>query len=261
MNYQIIEEKITSFNPISLAGINEQQVDLQNRIDSKYLIHLENFIALLDHIKEDYLLLEIEGRRVQRYETLYFDTEDYLFYNMHHNKKAHRLKVRIRKYVENNLIFLEIKEKTNKSVTEKRRIPLPYFPQNLMELKSVIEEAGINIEEEYLQPQLWTFFQRMTFVNPVYKERMTVDINLFLKNSESELSCENLVIVELKRQKTNSDSPITSWMKNNNIKVAGFSKYTIGTALINQEVKKNNFKLKLHELRNRFNFDSHQNAL
>ncbi|MBX7241845.1 MAG: polyphosphate polymerase domain-containing protein [Bacteroidia bacterium] len=258
MNHQIIQEKIALCKPITLAGINELQVDLQNRIDSKYLIHIEDFINLMDYIRNDYLVLEIEGKRVQRYETLYFDTEDYQFYNMHHNKKGTRLKVRIRKYIENGLIFLEIKEKNNKSVTAKRRVALPYFPQNLMELKNVIEAAGIDIMEEELQPQLWTFFQRMTFVNPIHKERMTIDVDLILKNSENELLCENLVIVELKREKNQHDSPIIQWMKNHQVKEDGFSKYTIGTALINSEVKKNNFKLKLHELKHHFVFDFQQ---
>ena len=195
MDYTIIEEKIASFEPITLAGINALQADLQNRIDSKFLIHLQDYLALMNDIRADYHVLEIEGRRMQRYETLYFDTEDYSFYNMHHNKKGTRLKVRIRKYIENNLIFLELKEKNNKSVTAKTRIPLPFFPLNLMELKTVIEDAGIDILEEQLQPQLWTFFQRMTFVNPIYKERMTIDVDLILKNSQTEMLCENLVIV------------------------------------------------------------------
>lgn len=254
MNLHKLEPVLNVFPAISLDEVGQGNVNLLNRIDSKYLLLAADFDKFIEVLKKDYRILEIDGQRIHTYETLYFDTDDYELYNMHHNGRGNRTKVRIRKYGVNNLIFLEVKKKTNKSVTVKKRIPLTYIPQNLLELKSIIEAEGIDIEEETLKPQLWTIFKRMTFVNPERRERLTIDVDLHLIDGKTDLSCEDLVIVELKREKTHADSPILDLMKSLQIREQGFSKYTIGTALINGDVKKNNFKLKLYELRNRFSF-------
>lgn len=256
MNIEELALKLANFRPITLEEMGKMDVGLLNRIDTKYLVTAEDFSNFLEILKAEYRVFEIGNSRLHRYETLYFDTDKHDFYYMHHNQKGNRLKVRIRKYVENNLIFLEVKRKTNKSVTLKKRISLPYFPTNLMELKTLIEEAGIDIAEEELKPQLWTCFRRMTFVHPDRKERLTIDVDLHIKNGESDMTCADLVIIELKRDKSETESAVLDLMKSLQIKEQGFSKYTIGTALISEEVRKNNFKHKLYELKNRFSFET-----
>ena len=46
-----------------------------------------------------------------KYSTLYFDTNDKILYKHHHNKKGNRHKIRMRKYIDSNICFLEIKKR------------------------------------------------------------------------------------------------------------------------------------------------------
>ncbi|MFN0201415.1 MAG: polyphosphate polymerase domain-containing protein [Bacteroidia bacterium] len=251
-----ISNKINSMLPISLEEINQANAGLLNRIDSKFLIHIEELIYILEALPESYRVLELEHKRVHRYETLYFDTNDFQLYMMHHNKKGNRFKVRIRRYVENNLVFLEVKNKTNKAVTKKQRIKLPYFPENLQQLDNLSIQSILPVDDESLKPQLWTLFNRITLVNVELQERMTIDLNLMLRNNESEVMFEDLVVMELKREKSQTESPIMDLMKEMRIRQADFSKYSMGTALINDCVKKNAFKSKLHTLRSEFHWQT-----
>jgi hypothetical protein len=251
-----ILERLNKLVPISLAEIDDSKVGLMHRVDTKYLLNKDELSLILESLPSDYRILEVENARISRYETLYFDTEDNQFYLAHHNKRANRFKVRVRRYVENDLVFLEVKEKTNKKVTLKKRIKLPFFAEDLSQLKGTIPADLLPLNEIQLKAQLWTIFRRITLVNPILKERMTIDLDLQLKNTENEMSCDDLVIVELKRDKDNSsNSPILELMKMLHIKEAGFSKYSVGTALIRDEVKKNTFKSRLTSLKNNFHWD------
>lgn len=251
-----ILERLNKLAPISLAEINDSNVNLMHRIDTKYLLNIDELGHILETLPNDYKVLEVENARISRYETLYFDTEDKQFYLAHHNKRANRFKVRVRRYVENNLVFLEVKEKTNKKITLKKRIKLPFFAEDLAQLKGTIPADLLPLDEIQLKPQLWTIFRRITLVNPILKERMTIDLDLQLKNTENEMNCDDLVIVELKRDKENANnSPIIELMKKLHIKEAGFSKYSVGTALIHDEVKKNTFKSRLITLKSNYHWE------
>lgn len=250
-----INDILNAFKPITLEEIKSADVGLMNRIDTKYLLTYPELLELLIEVKQAYCALEINNTRLHGYETLYFDTDDCDYYMMHHNKKGTRVKVRVRRYVINGLIFLEVKEKNNKQVTAKKRIAVPAFPERLSEIKDLIVSQGFNMRDEELYPQLWTVFERITLVNPVLKERLTIDLNLHIRNETCDILCKDMVVVELKREKSQGDSPILEWMKNLNIREQGFSKYTIGSALISDSLKKNNFKLKLAELKSKFEFD------
>ena len=50
-------------------------------------------------------ILTIDNKKIACYKTLYFDTKYFDFYHHHHNNKVNRYKVRIRKYVDSNLLI------------------------------------------------------------------------------------------------------------------------------------------------------------
>ena len=93
-----------------------------NRIDSKCWFAVELLPAILTEIAPYYDLLAIENESVQVYKNTYYDTVDDTFYLDHQNSRAKRVKVRKREYVGSKLQFLEVKHKTNKGLTKKRRI-------------------------------------------------------------------------------------------------------------------------------------------
>jgi len=108
------------FSPISLKEM--EGVKLMNRIDTKYTFSIDLLPTIMQLIKADYKVLEIDGNRKSSYKTLYYDTKEFSLYTKHHNGQLNRYKIRHRTYQETGDGFLEVKFKTNKGRTIKRRI-------------------------------------------------------------------------------------------------------------------------------------------
>ena len=102
---------LSQFETIALKEMDS--VSLLKRIDTKFLTTESKLLEVIPHLLNDYRVLEIGENRLMNYATLYFDTEDLKSYTEHHNGKAKRVKIRMRKYIDSNLCFLEIKEKKN----------------------------------------------------------------------------------------------------------------------------------------------------
>jgi hypothetical protein len=48
------------------------------------VLHVDHLYGALASLTEHYRILEIDGVRLHRYETLYFDTTDFALYRQHH---------------------------------------------------------------------------------------------------------------------------------------------------------------------------------
>ncbi len=64
---------VDGFEPISLPAL-ESHAGLQARVDRKYIVDFETLERLLAQLGDDYLALEIDGERLQQYDSVYFDT-------------------------------------------------------------------------------------------------------------------------------------------------------------------------------------------
>ena len=80
-----------------------------NRTDIKFVFAESELPFFLEQLKTDYRVLDVEGFRMSRYESLYFDTENFDLFHHHQRGKANRHKIRYRRYVESDLNFFEIK--------------------------------------------------------------------------------------------------------------------------------------------------------
>ena len=242
--------KLSGFASISLEEMNG--VSLLKRVDTKFLTTSSELSELLPYLYSDYQILEIDGNRLMNYSTLYFDTQDLRCYKEHHNGKAKRHKVRIRKYVESDICFLEVKEKQNSGMTNKVRCSIDDFETSLStESKQFIEKATKKDWE--LKPALHNYFQRFTLVNTQRSERVTIDLGLKYKTDATTKQFKNVVIVEVKQEKQNTRTPIYSILKSNRIRTVSFSKYCMGVSNIFTDIKSNKFKelnLKINHLNN-----------
>jgi hypothetical protein len=72
------------------------------------------------------------------------------------------------------------------------------------------------------------------------------------KNNEKEIVLNNLVIIEIKQSKTARPPMIVNVMKESKIRKQGFSKYCIGRSLLEENIKKNNFKSLLIKIRKEY---------
>lgn len=62
------------------------------------------------------------GKFIGKYDTTYFDTDDFNMYCMHQWKHTNRQKIRFRTYCISGLQFMEVKTKNNHKRTKKQRI-------------------------------------------------------------------------------------------------------------------------------------------
>jgi hypothetical protein len=185
------------------------------------------------------------------YQTVYFDTEDNQMYLHHHNGFRDRYKVRRRKYETSEHGFFEIKKKTNRQRTIKKRIETSFHEGALSNAESgFLRENSpcCNLNSSALQ---FNRFKRITLVNKEKNERCTIDLQLEIKNNRNKVSLDKLVILELKRENTLCASPLVSILKELRIRQKGLSKYCTGRALLEPGLKKNKFKPHVLYLQNK----------
>lgn len=237
-------EVLNQFNPINLAEMDS--VKLMERTDTKYVFSIQQLFFILEKLKENYLVLDINGKRVSAYKTLYYDTENLSLYKRHHNGINNRYKIRHRTYVDSNLGFLEVKYKNNKGRTFKKRINNPEVPENFYDVSDSLSflEKQLPFSPTCLIPSVWVNYRRITLVSLFTKERATIDLDLeFVKNNNHKLM-NGLVILEVKQDGKN-ESLFLTLMRDNRIKPGSISKYCMAIATTDETVKQNNFKKKL----------------
>jgi len=231
---------LQTFDPTSLEEMDS--VKLLNRTDTKFVIPKDLFVKILPDLKGYYKVLEIKNKRVAQYKTLYFDTVDFDFYTQHHNGWPNRFKVRMRKYVDSGLCFLEIKNK-KKGRTVKSRIKIADFEEEMSKNSMQFVDDVIPREIDLTQ-KLWNSFHRITLVNKIDTERLTLDIGLGFQWNEKDLSLDNIIIGEVKQEKVNRNSPFMKLLKENGVRPMRVSKYCVGAKLLYPELKNNRFKQK-----------------
>ena len=245
---QQVEQVLNRMDPITLEEMDF--VRLMRRRDVKYVVPSSDIARLISLVSEKYKVLEIKGSRLQDYQTLYFDTPDLEMYHEHHNRRLNRYKVRIRKYVNSNLSYFEVKYKNNKGETIKRRIR-PDNPENVHEERtSRFLENNSPYSSGDLDPALRNYFKRITLVHTDIPERLTVDIELNYANVEGDrdLALPGFSVIEIKKDRDATHSDMISVLRREHYLPLGFSKYCIGTAIMKPGVKKNLFKSRLRQL-------------
>lgn len=240
MEQQILQ-LLDKLPPISLSEMSE--IKLMNRIDKKYLATIDQLKQLLVMAQGKYMVQQIEGKRYNRYHTIYLDTPDEEMYTMHHNGRLVRQKVRVRTYMDSGDTFLEVKNKNNHGRTKKKRMTVG-------SIHSLREDGGDTLLAKHanyllddLVPKVENHFERITLVNMAKTERLTIDCHVKFHHWETDIedTFDRLVIIELKRD-GNVYSPVKSMLRELRIKPSGFSKYCIGSALTKPTLKQGNFK-------------------
>lgn len=242
-----LHDILTEFPVIKLEEMDRTK--LMDRVDTKFAFHRSELTDIIRELKKYFHVLEVEGKRISQYESLYFDKNEFDFYKDHHNNKNHRFKVRFRKYVDSDLNFLEVKEK-RKGRMIKRRIPVKKFEHELSADSKLFVEQ-LTEDNDKLEPKLWNQYQRITLVNKDLDERLTFDINLEFKWAEEEKKFPSLVIAELKQERKNRNSPFFKLMRSKRIRPHRISKYCIGAIELYEaeNLKYNRFKKKLLKLK------------
>ena len=243
----LLNDVISDYEPISLSEMDS--VSLMNRIDTKYLLPMGDALKILASLKGDYTVLDIEGNRLFEYLTTYFDTDDKKLLYDHLRGKLNREKVRTREYVGTRSRFFEMKLKTNKGRTVKKRIPKKGEMDSIQPEESEFLSSVSKLEANSLNPALEVKFNRITLVNLGQKERMTFDFNLAFGSGETLKGVDDLVIIELKRDSEGAHrTKAMELLKEISARPSSMSKYCLGMILLNKAERYNAYKPKLLNL-------------
>ncbi len=242
------EELLNGFAPITLDDMGA--VRLMNRVDQKYLTSTARLAQFLDALAEDYFVQRIDGRAWADYRTLYFDTSELDMYTQHHNQRLARCKLRARAYRHSQSAFFELKQKSNKGKTRKKRIAINpdrlnealFLPEVAVFLRNNTAYAPIGLYE-----QVENSFRRLTLVNKAMTERLTIDCDIrFFNHATGRTgSLGSLVVIEAKHELDAPESTALRTLRTLRIQPNGMSKYCIGTVLTNPAAKYNQFKPKI----------------
>jgi hypothetical protein len=219
-------------------------VKLMNRIDSKFNFNISNFEKIIKEVQPYYKILEVDGSRLVSYKTLYYDTPNFGLYTKHHNGILNRYKIRHRTYLESDIGFLEVKFKNNKGRTIKTRISHKNVPVTWQGESETFLNKMVPFETQSLCPVLWVNYKRLTLVNRNSTERLTIDLNLEFVNGCESMQFNKIVLGEVK-QDCKKLSPFIETMKKYHIREGSISKYCMGMALTQKNIKINNFKPRL----------------
>ena len=216
-------------------------VKLMDRTDTKFVFKFSQLPEILEQLTKDYNVLDVNGNRISRYESLYFDTKNFDLYHSHHRGRPSRFKVRFRKYVESELHFFEVKFKNNKGRTIKDRVKQKRIDGTIVDNAETLLNEKTPLRSDNLEAKIWVNYSRITFVNKNSPERVTIDLNLTFKNDDETKIIDNLVIAEVKQDKA-LVSAFIKLMKKYHIRQGSISKYCYGIITLFKNIKHNNFK-------------------
>ncbi|PCJ22567.1 MAG: transporter [SAR86 cluster bacterium] len=255
---QQVESLLDGFAHHGLKDTEAQS--LMSRFDTKYLVHTSRLNELLQSLKQDYSVLSIDNKQLMRYENEYLDTENFSFYNDHHNKRLNRTKVRCRRYVDSDTSFIEIKAKNNKGRTVKNRKQLNGSDELAQIAPEMLQQY---LPGKYPACQLESVakitYRRISLQSDSHNERVSIDLCLAATRQDNSRSFEmhDLAIVELKQTRANRESPLFHTLRNMGMYSSPFSKYCISCALLYAELlRTNRFKMLLARLQSRIKFNN-----
>jgi hypothetical protein len=236
---------LQDFESISLKALDAFK--LMNRVDTKYIFNRSQLVDILDKIKYDYKVLEINQQRLFNYESLYFDTPAYNFYFDHHNCRSNRIKVRFRKYVDTGDIFFEIKKRVKGERTDKYRIKTDAIHHELLAEEMNLMQS-LSLKEQALENKVWINYKRITLACLSNQERVTIDMDMSFEKGVKLMGFSDLIVAEVKQDRFSRLSSFTNEMRKNIIPDFRISKYAMAVAMMEQGIKNNAFKYKINKL-------------
>lgn len=242
-----------AFAPISLAELNHKAAMLE-RLDNKYLVRESVLRDALPELARHFDVLEIDGKRAFTYDTCYFDDADHHSYFDHHQGRRQRCKVRVRRYNDAQLCFVEVKLKDRRGQTIKKRMPYALDKYGTLDelahahVSSCYQGLYGQAFEHQLRPVIEMRYRRITLVAREGGERMTIDAELRFRAGERCVdAASDVLVIETKSANGNglADKILRRLHQH---PTNGCSKYCVGMAALQSVQRHNKFLPALRKL-------------
>ena len=221
--------------------------ELLQRIDAKFAFDVARLPELIGGLAADYAVLPVAGGAVATYRNVYFDTPSLRCFHDHRRGRRIRSKVRIRHYPERALSFVEVKTKRGASVTDKRRLAIPFAQDELGADARAFVCSAAGLDEE-LAPAVRIDYRRIALVNKHAPERLTIDLDLVVSHGDTRRELGALAIVELKRSLDRPRTPALRALAAAGLRERSLSKYCAAVALVRPDVRHNRLRPDLRVL-------------
>lgn len=100
---------------------NKEDSLFLSRTDYKFIIPLNLITDTINYLKKDFFCHKYKENCIFQYHNIYFDTDDFKFFNLHRQGKYNRIKIRVRNYKTGKKIaILSAKKSTKVKKQEKK---------------------------------------------------------------------------------------------------------------------------------------------
>ena len=234
---------LADLEPISLDELVERAA-LQTRVDRKYVLSRLDAAEVLAALDPGTRILEIDGSRASRYESVYFDTPDLLSYRLAATARRRRFKIRTRSYVDTAEAWLEVKTRGSRSSTVKDRMAYDIAHRDIITADgreyadAALDGLGLHGADLDLRPTLVTRYHRTTLFLPASASRATIDTDLSWEADDGRvLDTPDLAIIETKSGTRTSDVDRLLWSCGH--RPATISKFGTGLAALRSDLPSN----------------------
>jgi hypothetical protein len=238
-----LDQVVGHLRTLDLPGL-ETGASLLTRVDRKYLIPVATVERLVESLGDEWLCLEIEGRRSFGYSSTYFDTLDLHTYRAHVQRRRLRFKVRVRRYTDSGLSVLEVKRKDLRGVTVKARTPHASWHDLTLgpEARTFVADALRDYAElptGQLQAVVTTTNRRTTLASLGGHARCTIDADLTCGWGERTMALRpGFVLVETKSEGPRA-AAADRMLRALGERPVNISKYCVGVASLGLDVPTN----------------------
>jgi hypothetical protein len=231
----LVSARLSAAAPIGLSELDGVAA-LQHRVDTKYLIDLDQLDRLADRLAETHRRLAIDDRVAFDYRTSYLDTPTLTCFHAHRQGRRLRFKARTRSY-DTGLCRFEIKLKDGRGGTDKHAITVAPAEFGTLPGRAAEFLAGV-LADRYgteapraLAPRLLVRNHRHTLAACSEACRVTLDTDLtFTAGRTTAALRDGLVLVETKSAR--GDGPADRMLRESGVRPVSVSKYCAGMALV-----------------------------
>jgi hypothetical protein len=230
-----VGRRLSAAAPIGLSELDAAAA-LQRRVDTKYLIDLDQLDRIADRLAATHRRLVIDGRSAFDYRSSYLDTPALTCFHAHRQGRRLRFKARTRSY-DTGLCRFEIKLKDPRGATDKHALTIPAAEFGTLPgrapgfLTEVLARRYGTGAPGGLAPRLLVRHYRHTLAARSEACRVTLDTELsFTAGGITAGLHDGLVLVETKSVR--GRGPADELLRRAGVRPVSVSKYCIGMALV-----------------------------